>query len=157
MHVHAFLYVRVSMYVLLNVRMHARMRAFIFICMCMCVCVTDRQNVCATCAFCYVCMWGREGNGTKAVSQIMCLCGVHKGLGTRCNFLTSATSGLPQVAIQIEVLAAHVATLIRSPRNPIPNKENSRGTIRDFSFASKWGHTKCHVVIGYNTATFLQG
>ena len=55
------------------------------------------------------------------------------GLGTCCNFLTSATSGLPQVAIQIAVLAAHVATLNRSPRNPIPNKENSRGTIRDFS------------------------
>ena len=36
-----------------------------------------------------------------------------KGLGTRCNFLTSATSGLPQVAIQIAVLAAHVATLNR--------------------------------------------
>ena len=36
------------------------------------------------------------------------------------------------------MLAAHVATLNRSPRNPIPNKENSRGTIRDFSFASKW-------------------
>ena len=60
-----------------------------------------------------------------------------KGFGTRCNFLTSATSGLPQVAIQIAVLAAHVATLNRSPRNPIPNKENSRGTIRDFSFASR--------------------
>ena len=63
-----------------------------------------------------------------------------KGLGTRCNFLTSATSGLPQVAIQIVVLAAHVATLNRSPRNPIPNKENSRGTIRDFSFAQAMGH-----------------
>ena len=62
-----------------------------------------------------------------------------KGLGTRCNFLTSATSGLPQVAIQIAVLAAHVATLNRSPRNPIPNK-NSRGTIRDFSFAQAMGH-----------------
>ena len=45
--------------------------------------------------------------------------------------------GLPQVAIQIAVLAAHVATLNRSPRNPIPNKENSRGTVRDFSFASR--------------------
>ena len=63
-----------------------------------------------------------------------------KGLGTRCNFLTSATSGLPQVAIQIAVLAAHVATLNQSPRNPIPNKENSRGTIRDFSFAQAMGH-----------------
>ena len=82
-----------------------------------------------------------------------------KGLGTRCNFLTSATSGLPQVAIQIAMLAAHVATLNQSPRNPIPNKENSRGTIRDFSFAGygSSGHTKCRVVIGYNTATFLQG
>ena len=65
---------------------------------------------------------------------------VSKGLGTRCNFLTSATSGLPQVAIQIAVLAAHVATLNRSPRSPIPNKENSRGTIRDFSFAQAMGH-----------------
>ena len=63
-----------------------------------------------------------------------------KGLGTCCNFLTSAPSGLPQVAIQIIVLAAHVATLNRSPRNPIPNKENSRGTIRDFSFAQAMGH-----------------
>ena len=63
-----------------------------------------------------------------------------KGLGTRCNFLTSATSGLPQVAIQITVFAAHVATLNQSPRNPIPNKENSRGTIRDFSFAQAMGH-----------------
>ena len=63
-----------------------------------------------------------------------------KGLGTRCNFLTSATSGLPQVAIQIAVLAAHVATLNWSPRNPISNKENSRGTIRDFSFAQAMGH-----------------
>ena len=59
---------------------------------------------------------------------------VIKGLGTRCKFLTSATYGLPQVAIQIAVLAAHVATLNRSPHNPIPDKENSRGTIRDFSF-----------------------
>ena len=61
-----------------------------------------------------------------------------KGLGTRCNFLTSATSGLPQVAIQIAVLAAHVATLNRSPRSPIPNKENSCGTIRDFSLLRLW-------------------
>ena len=67
-------------------------------------------------------------------------CLLAKGLGTRCNFLTSATSGLPQVAIQIAVLAAHVATLNRSPRNPIPNKENSRGTTRDFSFAQAMGH-----------------
>ena len=66
--------------------------------------------------------------------------GWSKGLGTRCNFLTSTTSGLPQVAIQIAVLAAHVATLNRSPRNPILNKENSRGTIRDFSFAQAMGH-----------------
>ena len=38
------------------------------------------------------------------------------------------------------MLAALVATLNRSPRNPIPNKENSRGTIRDFSFAQAMGH-----------------
>ena len=38
------------------------------------------------------------------------------------------------------MLAAHVATLNQSPRNPIPNKENSRGTIRDFSFAQAMGH-----------------
>ena len=102
-----------------------------------------------------VCVWegGGGGGGGWGVSCVcvwaivyVCICHLRdrkkifpasKGLGTRCNFLTSATSGLPQVAIQIAVLAAHVATLNRSPRNPIPNKENSRGTIRDFSFASR--------------------
>ena len=38
------------------------------------------------------------------------------------------------------MLAAHVATLNQSPHNPIPNKENSCGTIRDFSFAQAMGH-----------------
>ena len=80
-----------------------------------------------------------------SVEKCVSLCWVEgrhlgKGLGTRCNFLTSATSALPQVAIQIAVLAAHVATLNRSPRNPIPNKENSCGTIHDFSFAQAMGH-----------------
>ena len=86
--------------------------------MCVCVCVCVYVFVlCASCS-----LFPHQGHP--------------KGFGTRCNFLTSATSGLPQVAIQIAVLAAHVATLNRSPRNPIPN-ENSRRTIRDFSFASR--------------------
>ena len=75
----------------------------------------------------------------RAVS-VYALLVLSKGLDTRCNFLTSATSGQPQVAIQIAVLAAHAATLNQSPRNPIPNKENCRGTIRDFSFAQAMGH-----------------
>ena len=67
------------------------------------------------------------------------------------------------------MLTAHVATLNRSPRNPILNKENSRGTICDISIGDiqlrhyaaetevkAMGHTKCRVVIGYKAAHLLQ-
>ena len=57
----------------------------------------------------------------------MFACWLLKGLGTGCNFLTSATSGLPQVAIQIAVLAAHVATLNRSLAIPFQIRRTLAG------------------------------